>query len=883
MKNVNPSPFVGKDGGTNPEHFAVLAGLDGSNNPDPLKTDGTGKLLTSVSGAGSGGTSATDDAAFTAGTDAGTPIMGFATSDAVNAGDVGVLAMDTNRNLKVSIEADNAGIGGGIQYTEGDTDASITGTAILWEDSLDTLQAVSASKPLPVDLQDSTVAVTQSGTWDVTNISGTVSLPTGASTSAKQDTIIGHLDGVEGLLTTIDTDTGNIATSLAILDDWDESDRAKVNLIVGQAGITGGSGSVADNTPRVTLANDDSAVDSLNGIEGSTANIETTVTTISATPVLRIALFDDNDTQITSFGGGTQYTEDAAAAADPVGTALIMVRDDALSGQTSDDGDNVAARATDKGELYVKHNDAIPVTDNGGALTVDGTVSVTGVSTSAKQDTIIGHLDGVEGLLTTIDGDTGNISTKIDTLAGAVSGTEMQVDVLTMPTVTVNAHAVTNAGTFAVQVDGSALTALQLIDDTVYADDADWTDNTSKHLLVGGLYQATPQTVTDGDVAPFNITENGAMHVHIASGSASGVQYNDGDADADPDGTVAMGTDGSNIFALHTDTSGDLQVDVLSSALPSGAATSAKQDTIIGHLDGVEGLLTTIDGDTGNIVTSVQLIDDTVATLGTDTYTEATTKGLTIGAVRRDADTTLVNTTNEIGPLQMDANGRLKVEAFSGETLPVSLTSTTITGTVAVTQSGTWDEVGINDSGNSITVDNGGTFAVQVTSLPASTNTIEIVGDVAHDSGVGGNPVLNGAEARSSLGTSVSNGDVVRLAASRYGEMLTSAYVPSRVSSNGTPITATTTSVIAAPSASNHLRIKRFTVSNGGTTPTWVSLRDGAAGTQHYRVYLVQGSVVSINLDRSGPLDLTTATRLDIVLSAAGSIEYEVDYLTVAD
>lgn len=107
----------------------------------------------------------------------------------------------------------------------------------------------------------------------------------------------------------------------------------------------------------------------------------------------------------------------------------------------------------------------------------------------------------------------------------------------------------------------------------------------------------------------------------------------------------------------------------------------------------------------GAALTSLQLIDDAVQVLGTDTYTEATSKGITIGAVRRDADTTLVNTTNEFGPLQMDANGRLKVEAFSGETLPVSLTSTTVTGTVAVTQSGTWDEVGINDSGNSITVD----------------------------------------------------------------------------------------------------------------------------------------------------------------------------------
>lgn len=43
-----------------------------------------------------------------------------------------------------------ASFGGGTQYTEGDTDATITGTAILWEDSADTLRAVSAAKPLPI-------------------------------------------------------------------------------------------------------------------------------------------------------------------------------------------------------------------------------------------------------------------------------------------------------------------------------------------------------------------------------------------------------------------------------------------------------------------------------------------------------------------------------------------------------------------------------------------------------------------------------------------------------------------------------------------------------------------------------------------------------------
>lgn len=52
---------------------------------------------------------------------------------------------------------------------------------------------------------------------------------------------------------------GNLAASaasLSVLDDWDESDRAKVNIIVGQAGVQGGSGTVSANTQRVVLATD---------------------------------------------------------------------------------------------------------------------------------------------------------------------------------------------------------------------------------------------------------------------------------------------------------------------------------------------------------------------------------------------------------------------------------------------------------------------------------------------------------------------------------------------------------------------------------------------------------------------------------------------------
>lgn len=49
---------------------------------------------------------------------------------------------------------------------------------------------------------------TQSGTWNITNVSGTVSLPTGASTSANQTTLNSHVDGLETLVGTSNTNLG---------------------------------------------------------------------------------------------------------------------------------------------------------------------------------------------------------------------------------------------------------------------------------------------------------------------------------------------------------------------------------------------------------------------------------------------------------------------------------------------------------------------------------------------------------------------------------------------------------------------------------------------------------------------------------------------------
>ena len=359
-------------------------------------------------------------------------------------------------------------------------------------------------------------------------------------------------------------------------------------------------------------------------------------------------------------------------------------------------------------------------------LGANNDVTVAGVATAAKQDT-------------------GN--TSLATIAGAVSGAEVQVDVLTMPTVTVNAHAVTNAGTFAVQVDGAALTALQLIDDPVQV-------------------------------------------------------------------------------------------------------------------------------------------------LGTDTYTEATSKGVTLGAVRRDADTSLVNTTNEFAPLQVDANGRLKVEAFSGETLPVSLTSTTVTGTVAVTQSGTWDEVGINDSGNSITVDApvGTPVNVQIGNATLSAGVIDetgasavdalaVGGGTAHDAVDSGNPLKLGAKVETSPKgmTLVADADRTNLYADSDGILMVKLntsgadLISERVSN--TDGTSTAFSNFSAV-ANTYNYVTAVSAFNSSAGAAYVDIRDGTAGAVLYTLYLPAGGGCVIPSGTTPLFKSSANTALAYDVSAATTTVY---------
>jgi len=204
----------------------------------------------------------------------------------------------------------------------------------------------------------------------------------------------------------------------------------------------------------------------------------------------------------------------------------------------------------------------------------------------------------------------------------------------------------------------------------------------------------------------------------------------------------------------------EMQVDVIT--MPTVTVTATNLDVQSGGAD----LATSTQA--GAIQTAVELIDDTVKVLGTDTYTEAATKGLVIGAVRRDADTTLVNTTNEIGPVQMNAAGQLKVEVFSGEALPVTDNSSSLSvdwnGTQPVTGSGTATgalRVELPTNGTGTVGLNAGTNAIGKLAANSGVDigdvdVTSVNGFAAHDAAIAGNPLIIGGVSSAAAPTSVS-------------------------------------------------------------------------------------------------------------------------------
>lgn len=255
-----------------------------------------------------------------------------------------------------------------------------------------------------------------------------------------------------GIGTNIDTRTeGTNGNHRAVVVLGDPATNAGVAPVDATAGLKVDLGADNDITGTVTanLSATDNAV--LDTIDAVLDTIKTDSAALVVDAAASEALLTTIDGDTGAIKTATEATQTALETAGGLvvnlganndvtvtGTVDLGATDNAVLDTIDAVLDTINAKlvtGTDIGDVTINNSTgaaAVNIQDGGNTITVDGTVAVTGVSTEAKQDTLIGHVDGIETLLGTIDADTGGILTAVQTLDNAISGNEMQVDILTI-------------------------------------------------------------------------------------------------------------------------------------------------------------------------------------------------------------------------------------------------------------------------------------------------------------------------------------------------------------------------------------------------------------------------------------------------------------------
>jgi hypothetical protein len=325
-----------------------------------------------------------------------------------------------------------------------------------------------------------------------------------------------------------------IAASLSVMDDWDESDRLKVNVIVGQAGIAAGAGAVGATVPRVTLASDDPAVTALqlidNAVSGAGFNITqmngvnvTMGNGASGTGVQRVTIASDSTGVIgaTQSGSWTVALSQTSSAND---VDVLTLPNVTIGTFPDNEPFNVAqwagASATAGAGAVASGTPRITLAADDPAVTalqlIDNAVSGSGFN--------ITQLNGV------------NVS-----MGNGASGTGVLR--VTVANDSTGLLAVTQSGTWTVGVNGAALTALQLIDDLVLAEDGVHSSGESGILALGVRNDAGTALAADGDRIPLSMDSSGAVRV---TGGGGGTQYTEGDVDTTITGSALLWEGASN-------------------------------------------------------------------------------------------------------------------------------------------------------------------------------------------------------------------------------------------------------------------------------------------------------------------------------------------------
>jgi hypothetical protein len=578
----------------------------------------------------------------------------------------------------------------------------------------------------------------------------------------------------------------------------------------------------------------------------------------------KVSLYNSSGVEITSFGGGTEYVVNAVVPADPTGSTFVMERDDSLSALTEVEGDWTQPRSNANGALWIAIDGGLPA----GANNI-GDVDVV----TMPSDPFGANADAASA--------TGSISAKLRFIASTgipVTGT-----------VTVGSHAVTNAGTFPVQVDGAALTSLQLIDDTVYAEDVAAQASDKGIAILAVRRDADTSLVnSDNDYANLQVNAAGSLKVAITAGAGSGgtsiadeAAFTIGSTSLTPIGgqynsTVDSLADGSAGIAhmtvkraLHVsirDATTGAEVSVgggtqydedtasadaqkLTMAGVTRADTAATQvntdgdrSTLIvdasGRLHVNVGNTVTVGThavtnaagafvvqENGAALTALQLIDDIVYTDDTSTHATGTSKGALIMAAAVPTDTSV--NANDIAAVAMTTDRKLHVAVM--DALPAGSAAI---GKLAANAGVTIGAVEIAAAQTLATV----TTVSTVTAMTTLTGS-----GIAHDGADSGNPHKVGGRAISAEIAAVANNDRSDFVTDLVGKQIIMPYANPENFVSGAITSAmtgtTSTSLLAAPASGLRNYITQITISNAhATVGTDVVIQDGSGGTTLYTI-----------------------------------------------
>jgi hypothetical protein len=243
-----------------------------------------------------------------------------------------------------------------------------------------------------------TVAATQSGTWNITNVSGTVSLPTGAATSALQTTINTTLGspfqagGSIGNTTFAATQSGSWTVNPTTAANWGLAATAAtvpanatyggVNISGNLVGVTGLALGATTKAPTIAIVDGSgNQITAFGGSGGTASNFGSTF------PTAGTAIGLTNGTNMVAWSATTNYGTAPASIAVPAVNAFVtgavgIAPGTAPAGLTGSWilGEVTTATPTDYSTATL---DSISITTDGGLRTAPTAPAVTTIQTAA--------------------------------------------------------------------------------------------------------------------------------------------------------------------------------------------------------------------------------------------------------------------------------------------------------------------------------------------------------------------------------------------------------------------------------------------------------------------------------------------------------------------